>query len=215
MVDTYLLIGIITAVITVAGIMATVYWNARLRKDKIVESRQSLLANVESTAREKQKEEQGLAREVARENKALALEVKQDMKDHIDRLIFTLKGDIELARTNTYSKIDGTELKVAQLKIDLMNHIEYEKDEMIRMQRSIDFFQTMQYGPEAKSIPPYITGEEQTQEHKDEPEKGVFASREDTTDKDSKDPGVQEIKGEFIEGGSVDNPKPKEEEKET
>lgn len=37
MVDSYFAIGIVTAVITVVGIAATVYWNAKLRKDKVVE----------------------------------------------------------------------------------------------------------------------------------------------------------------------------------
>lgn len=187
MVDNFLLIGIVTAVITAVGILAGFYWNSRLRKDKVVETRESLRADVERTANIKQKEEQTLAKEVARENKALALEVKQDMKDHVDRLIHTFKQDVELERVRTYAKMDSIDSRVAQIKIDLMDHIIDEKDERVRMQRSIDFFQTMQYGPDAKSIPPYVTGEEQTKEHKDEPEKGVFASREDTTHKDTKD----------------------------
>lgn len=69
------------------------------------------------------------------------------MKYHIDRLIVILKQDIELQRTMTYSKLDTIDARVAQVKIDLMNHIVQEKDERVRMQRSIDFFQTMQFGP--------------------------------------------------------------------
>jgi len=103
------------------------------------------------------------------------------MKDHIDRLLQILKGEIELANVRAYSKMGEIDSKVMQLKTDLFAHIEQEKNELTRMQRSIDFFQTMQFGPEAKSIPPYITGEERTPEHEQEPYKGVFASRADTT----------------------------------
>jgi len=181
----FLIVGVAVAV---AGIVGTNIWSNKQRTDRLAERKQVQNMEVEKAAREKQKEEQSLAREVAKENKALALEVKQDMKDHVDRLIVTLKQDIELQRVQSYAKLDSLEAKTAQIKIDLMQHIADEKDERVRMQRSIDFFQTMQYGPDAKSIPPYITGEEQTEAHKDEPEKGVFASRKDTTSEDTKDP---------------------------
>ena len=190
MADTYLIIGIITAVITVAGIVATVYWNSRNRKDKIVESRQSLLADVESAATEKQKEEQTLAKEVARENKALAIEVKEDMKAHIDRLVAILKSDINLQKVQAYATMDKIDNKIAQLKIDLMNHIENERDDHTRIQKSIDFLQTMAFGPDAKSIPGYMIDEEETES--ESPYKGVFASRKDTTGKQEHEPETKE-----------------------
>jgi len=180
----FIVVGIVVAA---AGVIGTQIYNRSARKDKVVETRQSLLADVEQTARDKSKQELTLAKEVAVENKALAATVKQDMKDHIDRLLQILKGEIELANVRAYSKMGEIDSKVMQLKTDLFAHIEQEKDELTRMQRSIDFFQTMQFGPEAKSIPPYITGEERTPEHESEAYKGVFASRADTTHKDTKD----------------------------
>jgi len=180
----FIVVGIMVAA---AGVIGTQLYNRSARKDKVVETRQSLLADVEQTARDKSKQELTLAKEVAVENKALAATVKQDMKDHIDRLLQILKGEIELANVRAYSKMGEIDSKVMQLKTDLFAHIEQEKDELTRMQRSIDFFQTMQFGPEAKSIPPYITGEERTAEHEKEAYKGVFASRADTTHEDTKD----------------------------
>jgi len=185
----FLVVGVIVAV---AGIVGTNIWSNKQRTDRLQERKQVQNMEVEKLARDKIKEEQILARELAAKSAALALDVKQDMKDHIDRLIVILKQDIELSRVQAYAKLDTIESKVAQVKIDLMDHIEHEKDERIRMQRSIDFFQTMQFGPEAKSIPPYLTGEERTPEHEDEPYKGVFASRADTTDKDTKDPVLEQ-----------------------
>jgi len=185
--DTNFIFLILGVVIAAGGMIGTQLYYRSSKKDKQVETRQSLLADVEQTAREKSKQEQTLAKEVAIENKALAATVKQDMKDHIDRLLQILKGEIELANVRAYSKMGEIDSKVMQLKTDLFNHIEQEKDELTRMQRSIDFFQTMQFGPEAKSIPPYITGEERTAEHEQEAYKGVFASRADTTHEDTKD----------------------------
>jgi len=181
----FLIIGVAVAV---AGIVGTNIWSNKQRTDRLAERKQVQNMEVDKTARDKIKEEQILAKTVASDAAALALEVKKDMKEHVDRLIIILKQDIELSRVQAYAKMDSLEAKTAQIKIDLMQHIADEKDERVRMQRSIDFFQTMQYGPDAKSIPPYITGEEQTEAHKDEPEKGVFASRKDTTSEDTKDP---------------------------
>ena len=181
----FLIVGVIIAA---GGVIGTQFYYRTSRKDKVVETRQSLQADVEQVARTKFKEEQQLAGALASNAAALALNVKQDMKDHIDRLVVVLKQDVEMQRILTYSKMEGLETRIGQLKIDLMEHILNEKDERIRMQKSIDFFQTMQYGPDAKSIPDYILGEEESEEHKEQPDKGVFASRADTTDKDTKDP---------------------------
>jgi len=186
--DFNIIILIVGVSIAAAGFIGTQLYNRTQRKDKVIETRQSMQADVEQVARTKFKEEQQLAGALASNAAALALNVKQDMKDHIDRLVVVLKQDVEMQRILTYAKMEGLETRIGQLKIDLMEHILNEKDERVRMQKSIDFFQTMQFGPEAKSIPDYVMGEEETQEHKDEPEKGVFASREDTTDKDTKDP---------------------------
>ena len=185
---TFLILGI---VVSIAAFVGTNIWNNRIRKDRLIDAKRLAQTDIEKTATEKSKDERTLAKEIAVHNKELALEVKQDMKDHVDRLVVTLKSDIELQRTMTYAKMDGIETKVAQIKIDLLEHIQNEKDERIRMQRAIDFFQTMQFGPEAKSIPAYVTGEEEKAGHEEEPYKGVFASRADTTHKDTKDPIVQ------------------------
>ena len=177
---------IAVAVATVGGVVGTLLFNARNRKDKIIETRQTLAADVEKIAREKIKEEQSIARELAVTSQALALDVKQSMKDHIQQLISTLKQDIDFRQAQTYSKIDILDTKLAQIKIDLMEHILDEKDERIRMQRSIEFLQTMAWGADAKSIPPYMTGEVQTQEHKDEPDVGAFSGKGEGEESDDK-----------------------------
>ena len=181
MVDTNLLYIVVTIGVAAAGIIVTQFWNSKMRKDRIAEKRVTQQFEIDKAMREKKAEEKETADSLAHNTAELALATKQDMKDHIDRLIQTLKGDIELQRVLTYSRIDALDTKVAQVKIDLMQHIIDEKEDRIRMQRSIDFIQTLQFGPEAKSIPAYATGEIETQEQRDEPEKGVFATRKDTT----------------------------------
>jgi len=194
MTDYSIVFVVVGIAVAAAGVIGTQMYNRSSRKDKQVETKQSMQADVEATARTKIKEEQILARELAGQSAALALDVKQDMKDHINRLIDILKREIELASVRAESKMGNIDNKVIQLKQDLYDHIEREKEELTRMQRSIDFFQTMQFGPEAKSIPPYITGEERTPEHEREAYKGVFASRADTTHEDTKDPHGQTTK---------------------
>ena len=140
----------------------------------MISDRRSFDFDVERTAREKATAERGLARELAEHSERVALDVKQSMKDHISQLISTLKQDIELQRTLTYAKIDVMDIKIQQTKIDMAEHIKEEKDERVRMQRSIEFLQTMAWGESAKSVPAYMTGEIETQEHKEEPGVGVF-----------------------------------------
>jgi hypothetical protein len=162
------------AIATIAGVIGTWIYNSRTRKDRIIETRQTLAADVEKIAREKIKEEQGIARELAVTSQALALDVKQSMKDHIAQLISTLKQDIALSAEKAESKIDKLDYRLAQIKIDLMEHIMGEKDERIRMQRSIEMLQPMNYGTDAKSEPAFLSGEDETQEHKDKPGEGLY-----------------------------------------
>ena len=130
-------------------------------------------------ARDTKKDADELAERLATKNRQVAIEVKQDMKDHVSNLVNVLKSDIEFRQAQTYSKIDTLDARVAQIKIDLMEHIINEKDERSRMQKSIEFLQTMAWGPDAKSIPPYMMGQEQTEEHKDEPDVGAFFDKYD------------------------------------
>jgi hypothetical protein len=177
----FLVAGVIIAA---GGLIGTLFYSKVLRRS----NKGSLQLEIEEAQRQKTKDEKVTADALAGSAAALAQNVKQDMKDHIDRLIKIMQSDTEMQRVQTYAKLDSLDTKIAQVKIDLIEHIINEKDDRLRMQRSIDFLQTMNFGPEAKSIPDYMMGEEETEEHKKEAEKGVFASRKDTTEEDNKDP---------------------------
>ena len=173
----YVLIGIASAI----GVIYGIYYQGKNRKDtvidrrdKVEETRAKLQREVELTARDKLREEAKTRAELELSAKLLAADVKQNMKEHIAQLISTLKQDIELSRSLAYSRMDAMDVKIAQNKIDLMEHIIHEKDERIRMQKALDMLQTMNYGVDAKSTPAFMTDEIESQEHKDEPDKGVF-----------------------------------------
>jgi hypothetical protein len=177
----YDFIYVVIGIASVVGVIFGIYYQGRSRKDnvtdkkdKVEETRAKLQREVETTARDKLREESKTRTELESSAKLLAADVKASMKEHIAQLVFTLKQDIELSRVMAYDKMETIDVRVAQVKIDLMDHIIQEKDERIRMQKAIEMLQTMNYGADAKSIPPYMLGQEESEEHKDEPDKGLF-----------------------------------------
>jgi len=162
--DTSFIIVIISVIVAVGGFVASQLWNIRNRKD-----------SVETALRAKRKEEQDLARDLKEHNERVAEDVKKDMRDHVDQLIGSLKLNLELERSMIYHKIELLEVKVLQDKIDLAEHIKNQNNVNEREQKALEFLQTMAWGPDAKSVPPYMRGEIQTQQHKDEPDIGAFA----------------------------------------
>ena len=63
--------------------------------------------------------------------------------------------------------MEARETRIDQLRKD---HEDFKK----QSKRDLELLQTLAFGGDAKSTPPYIVGEEQTQSHKDEPAKGLF-----------------------------------------
>jgi hypothetical protein len=128
-------------------------------------------------ARDTKKDADDLAERLSQENERKAIAVRQDMRDHVSSVIQTLRQDIELQSSRIFSKIDNLDWRQQQNKISLAEHIQNERDENARMMKSIEFLQTMAWGPDAKSVPDYMFGREESQEHKDEPTKGAFKDR--------------------------------------
>lgn len=97
MVDNFLLIGIATACITIAGIIVTNFWNNRIHKNVQEEQRQSLIDKVEETAKQKWKEEKTLAQELLQNNEKVVKSLKEDLRDYID------KGDNDVKKELAYA----------------------------------------------------------------------------------------------------------------
>jgi len=176
--DSSFIIVIISVVVAIGGFITSQLWNARNRKDTL-----------DAAARTKSKEERDLAEDLKEHQERVAEDVKKDMRDHVDQLIGSLKLNLELERSMIYHKIELLEVKVLQDKIDLAEHIKNQNNVNEREQKALEFLQTMAWGPDAKSVPPYMRGEIETQAHKDEPDIGAFAGEGEGDNSKDKDEG--------------------------
>ena len=95
--DDIIIFSVAGIVIAAVGLVINHVWNARLRADRVVETRAQMLANVEEIAKEKYRAEQSLAKELARENENLMLRFKEELRDYID------KGDSDVKRELAYA----------------------------------------------------------------------------------------------------------------
>ena len=130
--------------------------------------------SVEKIRSDKATSERALAKELRTESEQEAIAVRQEMREHIGQIIDTLKQDIALQKEKIQSQMNMREVKIEQIKKDLEDHIRSQNTINDKVVKSIEFVQTMLWGPEAKSMPPYMLGQEETQAHKDEPEVGMF-----------------------------------------
>ena len=130
--------------------------------------------SVEKIRSDKAASERALAKELRTESEAEAIAVRQEMRVHVDQLLDTLRADIALQKEKIQSQMNMREVKIDQIKKDLETFIVSQNKINDKVVKSIEFVQTMLWGPEAKSMPPYMLGQEETQEHKDEPEVGMF-----------------------------------------
>jgi|ERR1041385_4263423 hypothetical protein len=103
--------------------------------------------------------------------------LSSEKREQIKNTIETLKSEITKQKTSTQHQMKIREINIDQLTQQLKDHIDAQTKINEELFRSIEFIHTFFMGPEAKSLPPYMYGEEETQEHRDLPEVGMF--RED------------------------------------
>ena len=153
----------ISVVLGIAGFVTGQMWAVRNRRD-----------NVERARSEKATTERQLAKELRTESEQEAIAVRQEMREHVGQLLDTLKQDIALQREKIQGQMNMREVRIEQIKTDLANHMEQQNKINEKTLKAIEFVQTMLWGPEAKSMPPYMLGQEETKEHRDEPDVGMF-----------------------------------------
>ena len=134
--------------------------------------------SVEKIRSDKATSERALAKELRTESETEAIAVRQEMRDHVGQLLDTLRADIALQKEKIQSQMNMREVKIDQIKKDLETFIISQNKINDKTVKAIEFVQTMLWGPEAKSMPPYMLGQEETQEHRDEPEVGMFKGNE-------------------------------------
>lgn len=167
-------IPFLSVLIALSGLVLTFYYYKTTTKQKQIADNKADLVQVEQRAKDKQKEEVALAKEVASENKSTALEVKQEMKEYIINVINTLRHDIAIQNSNLEHEVDLMKQVDSQIQKDLMNYINEQTKINERIEKSLNFVSQFLWGQGAKSIPYYVTGQEEPQSHKDEPFEGLY-----------------------------------------
>jgi len=132
-------------------------------------------STIEKTRFEKSESERKLAKELRDESIDEARNVRQETREYITNLLAQLRYEIEIAATKLDAAGEKSELKLDQLS---KAFYEYKADQNRvneKLVKSIEFIHTVLLGPGAKSMPAYMTGEEETQAHRDAPDRGAFA----------------------------------------
>lgn len=164
-------LGVIAIVVSIAvgiaGFISGQLYAIKNRRDQ-----------VEKAKREKITDDRALAREVAAESEALTLEAKQEMREYITNIIVGLKADIELAKAKANNLDSIRDMKLEQLTKEFYEYKLFQNGVNEKVTKAIEFVQTMLWGPEAKSMPPFMLGEDESQEHRDEPEVGMFKGKQ-------------------------------------
>lgn len=110
------------------------------------------------------------------DNKDLRHEMKE-METRLQVIVASKNSDIE--------KIVEHKVTAAKELVDtrFKNIEEIAKG----MQKSIDFMQQFQFGSGAKSVPPFIQGRVESQQHKDQPYEGIYQTPDSTETQKHKD----------------------------
>lgn len=121
----------------------------------------------ESLARDVLKDQEIKARELRIEGEELAKKVKLNMEEFVNR------GDIDIRKDMAHN------YALIQDKFDLMRlTIEQLTTGFVNIQKALDLLQQFYWGRDAKSLPPYVMGEEETAEHRAEEGHGIFKDTE-------------------------------------
>jgi hypothetical protein len=171
---------VIISISIIGFVVGFYYFSIRARAQVEKANKESFKIQSDKLAIEKRKEEKNLAVELKEENKRLALDVKDSMLNHVGTLISTMKSDLELHKTILLSELSMLRSKQDQLQGHLTLQKENQVDVNRNMQRQLDMINQFTWGVDAKSIPPYVTGDVESQEHKDKPAEGMFSSPDST-----------------------------------
>jgi hypothetical protein len=131
--------------------------------------------SVEKTRIDKSDSERKLAKELRQESEQEAVAVRQEMRDHVDQLLNNLRADIELAKVKATNLDNLQDIKIEQLVKEFVDFKIFQSGVNEKIMKAIEFVQTMLWGPEAKSMPPFMLGETESKEHRDEPGVGAFS----------------------------------------
>ncbi len=120
-----------------------------------------------------------LAQDTKHDQDELAKKVKEDIHEYVKHEIDIIKLRIDNEVKIAYAKFDLIDERINSWGKEVNNIKDSERDNTIRLEKSIYFLQQFQWGKDAKSIAPYTVGETETQAHKEETGTGIFAPTEE------------------------------------
>ena len=108
-----------------------------------------------------------LAEKVEVKRQQIADDVWKRGISHVDNLFKMHESEVALRTQRIYAEMETREAKILQLRKDF--------DEFkTEIKKDMEILQTLAFGIDAKSTPPYIKGETASQEHINEPGTGMF-----------------------------------------
>lgn len=167
MADLDLLTNIVLVIIA-AGIGGIITWIFKRPESKIV---------IENARIEKADSERALAKELRQESLNEAINVRSETREHMSQLLNNLRSEIALAKSQEKGEDVVRDIKAEQLARDFNEFKSVQNAINEKTFKTIEFIHSVLLGPSAKSLPPYMTGEQETKEHKKAPDVGVFADR--------------------------------------
>jgi len=175
-------LGLVVAIIAIS--VGFVYFIVNYQYKKKNDIRQEIRSDsqtakldkyqVDSLAERVKANQAETAEKLKTETALIAEKTKTEMQAYVDRQTDDLKKDY------------GHKFEVVDLKIDaiheaIANVIQKNADTALinaktadRLEKQMDRIQQFEWGRDAKSVPAYLTGDEETQEHKDKPGEGLF-----------------------------------------
>jgi hypothetical protein len=180
--DPYLAPGIIVTIILFVSAGFIKYLEGK--KSNIKEAEKLETERVDRAEEKKEKEEK-TAKELVEATDIKARITLTHIQDWVVALFASHKQDRALHDQQVNSIIDAMKIEMKQIakecgdfkRNDFTNFRRSVEESLKELKHSMELIQTMAWGPDAKSVPPYMEGKEQTQEHKDEADVGAFSGR--------------------------------------
>ena len=113
------------------------------------------------------------------ETDRMARDVKDDVLERITNASNAINKDIEYKEKLFNNRLDLIELKNTNLIKEVNIAIKNQNKELEKIEKAIEFLQQFYWGKEAKSLPPFTLGLDETEEHAKAEGEGLFRPTEE------------------------------------
>lgn len=133
----------------------------------------------EALARELAKDAVVKAEKLQEETEILASRRKKEVEDFVNIRIQTLDSDVNHKIEMIYSKFEVLNVIITNIIRDVATTAKSQAEITDKLEKGMDFMKQFMWGRETKSDAPYLTGDTETQEHKEEVGVGIFEPTEE------------------------------------